>query len=174
MAEQNILAKNTGAGGNWLDDLFAGLYGKQNVNSFIKSRGAMEADKLAKIKELLAASQADPLGGEPLIDGLNNTGFGTTTKLMGNWIGDHKLKSAGIGALGAANIGGLLDNPYWGGQAIGGLAGGLGVPLIASKLGIPMSVSSKLMSGLAGGGLGSLFDKLREKQAEEQRYGGNY
>ena len=81
-------------------------------------------------------------------------------------------KAIGAGTLGAGNLAGLLDNEYWGGQAIGGTLGGLGSALFKAN---PYTGA---MVSMGGGLLGSLFDKLRAKKAEEQamaqRYGGAY
>ena len=90
---------------------------------------------------------------------------------------NNPYKALGAGALGGANLAGMLDNEYWGGQAIGG---GLGaaIPLVINKLGGSISPYASAMISMTGGGLGSLFDKLRAKKAEEQamaqQYGGGY
>lgn len=83
----------------------------------------------------------------------------------------HPFKTAGLGMLGAGNIGGLTDNDKFGGQ-IGGLAlGGLAASALASN-----PYTAALMS-MGGGELGALFDKLRarkeQEQAQTQQYYGN-
>lgn len=85
----------------------------------------------------------------------------------------HPGMSAGLGITGAANIAGLLDNDKVGGQLLGaGLGAGLGYGLIP-KIGAYISPQAQLLTTLAGGSLGALFDNLRskkEKEREQQRY----
>lgn len=83
----------------------------------------------------------------------------------------HPFKTAGLGALGLGNIGGLMDNNKFGGQ-LGGLAlGGLGAATLAS--GNPYL---QAMLTMGGGELGALFDKLRAKkeQQAQQPQNSNY
>lgn len=87
---------------------------------------------------------------------------------LGSAIKAHPFKAAGIGALGAANLAGLFDNEQIGGQLIGGLGGG------ALAHFLPVSPIAKVAIGLGGGTLGSLFDKLRAKKAEEQAMAQQY
>lgn len=75
-----------------------------------------------------------------------------------DFIGNHPYKSLGLGVGTAANLGGLFDNNKLAGQLIGGLGGaGLSYALNATPYGMALA-------GLTGGGIGSLFDKLRAKQ----------
>lgn len=94
-------------------------------------------------------------------DPWNNGNAGT---LLKGYAGAHPMKTAAGVGLGLANISGLMDNDYWGGQALGALAGGLGSRYIGK--------SFSPMLTMAGGAVGSLFDKLREKQksANQQQY----
>ena len=86
---------------------------------------------------------------------------GNAGTLLSGWASAHPLKTAaGIG-LGAMNVGGLTDNDYYGGQIAGLLAGGLGSRFLGN--------SFSPMATMAGGALGSLFDKLRQKQADSRR-----
>ena len=110
----------------------------------------------------------------PKLDKLKGLG----SKLVG-FSKEHPYQALGTGALGAANVAGLLDNPNIAGQLVGaGL--GAAAPALASKLNIPYVGSlgklGKVNSALIGGGIGSLFDTLMAKKAEEeqmmQMYGG--
>lgn len=83
-----------------------------------------------------------------------------------NAIRSHPFKTAGIVGGGIANIAGLTDNDKVGGQ-IAGLAGGAFLPLVLGAA----SPSTYILGSLAGGTLGSLFDKLRARQ--EQDYNQN-
>lgn len=85
--------------------------------------------------------------------------LGTAT----NAIKAHPWASAGLGALGAANVAGIMDDDKIGGQLIGGIGGGL---LAAAAKANPMTATAV---GLGGGMLGSLFDKLRAKKELEQQ-----
>ncbi len=83
-----------------------------------------------------------------------------------NAIRSHPFKTAGIVGGGIANIAGLTDNDKVGGQ-LAGLAGGAVIPWLLKA----SSPSTYILSSLAGGTLGSLFDKLRASQ--EQDYNQN-
>lgn len=94
---------------------------------------------------------------------LKNTG----SMLLKN-IKAHPYLSAGMGALGAANIAGLVDDNKIGGQLVGGLAGGV-IPAVMGA-----SPMAAIGLGLGGGMLGSLFDKLRAKKEAEQQQMSTY
>ena len=97
-------------------------------------------------------------------------GNGVTGNSLKNTLGMAKSaikanpwKSAGLGAMGVANIAGLADNDKIGGQLVGGLAGGV----IPAVMGV--SPMTAIALGLGGGTLGSLYDKLRAKREAEQQ-----
>ena len=85
--------------------------------------------------------------------------FGDAT----NYIKQYPGTAAGIGLAGALNVDGLFDNNKILGQAGGTALGALGAKLLAPKLlgGAALNVPSQVFLALAGGGLGSLYDKLR-------------
>lgn len=98
----------------------------------------------------------------------NDPGLGDVGALTLSTIKNHPFKTAGLGILGAGNIGGLTDNNKFGGQ-LGGLAlGGLGSYMMGAN---PYTAA---MMTLGGGELGALFDKLRAKkeQVPQNPYGG--
>lgn len=164
---------------------FDGLYSDANKASLQKrmakkgNLGNVTSDKLA---EFFAAAQEAPLSTDKIsIDGIpERTGLGATASLAGNWIADHKLKSAGLGLLGAGNVAGLFDNPNLIGQLVG-LGGGLAAgKLLPGALKMkPLTGSGVALTTLGGGFLGSLFDKLMAAKAEEEAamqaaYAGQY
>lgn len=156
--------------------LFDGLYSDDKLwKSYTKG---YDADSIAQLDAIREMASKNPLGMEDLIntEGLKpQTGFKTTTGLLGNWIKQHPVKSAGIGLGAGMNIAGLFDNPYVIGQLGGAALGGFGGNLLAKGLtGNPLSKSNLILSTLGGGALGSLFDKLMAKKAEEQQYRGQY
>lgn len=82
---------------------------------------------------------------------------------------DHRGMAALTGGLTIGNIAGLTDNDNVLGQ-IGGTVGGA---LLGSKL-LELTPYGTLNAALVGGGLGALFDKLREKGAQEEQYQQQY
>ena len=86
---------------------------------------------------------------------------GNAGNIIKNTITSHPFKTAGIIGGGIANIAGLTDNDKIGGQ-IAGLAGGAVLPWLFQAA-IP---STYILGSLAGGTLGSLFDKLRQQQED--------
>ena len=89
--------------------------------------------------------------------------------VLGNQIASHPLATAGIGLGAGANIAGLTDNDYVGGQLAGGGLGALGAYLIPRLLkGTSASPMAMIAGALGGGTLGSLFDKLREQKDSQQ------
>ena len=96
-------------------------------------------------------------------NGVTGNSLANTLGTAGAAIKAHPWAAAGMGALGAANIAGLVDDDKFGGQLVGGLGGGL----IANLAGA--SPVASLAIGLGGGTLGSLFDKLRAKKEAEQQ-----
>lgn len=93
-----------------------------------------------------------------------NTYNGTDMLNMAKMYGKtHPIASLATGAGALANVGGLMDNDKLGGQLIGGLLGGLGGHFLGG------GGLSTLQAGLAGGALGSLFDKLRAKRESQSK-----
>lgn len=80
----------------------------------------------------------------------------------------HPYKTGALVALGAGNLGGLVDNDKFGGQLGGAALSGLG----AYALGF--NPYSTALLALGGGELGSLFDKLRAKKDAEQQQVSQY
>lgn len=164
-------------------DILPGLYNNQNINSLLKrmqKKGTLGASGTID-KKLLSdffeqarnnAWSSDKI----VVDGLpENSGLGTTAALAGNWMADHKLKTAGLGLLGAGNIAGLFDNPNVIGQ-LAGLGGGFaaGKMLIPKITKNPLTGSGMAIATMGGGFLGSIFDKLMAakdtRQYQEQYY----
>ena len=85
--------------------------------------------------------------------------------VLGNEIVSHPVTTAGL-ALGAgANIVGLTDNKYIGGQLAGGGLGALSAYLIPKLFNGTSAAPMSMIAGALGGGtLGSVFDKLREQK----------
>lgn len=96
-------------------------------------------------------------------DGITGNSLKHTLGMIGSNVKTHPYLSAGIGAMGAANIAGLVDDNKIGGQLVGGLAGGVIPAMMGAN---PMTA---IALGLGGGTLGSLFDKLRAKKEAEQQ-----
>ena len=82
----------------------------------------------------------------------------------------HPGATIGTAANIGVNLSGLFDNDKFGGQLIGGALGGLIPHFAGAELG-PLGMINAV--GI-GGALGSLFDKLREKKAQEQAMSQNY
>lgn len=95
--------------------------------------------------------------------GITGNSLKNTLGMAGSAIKAHPWASAGMGALGAANVAGLVDDDKIAGQLVGGLGSGV----IANLAGV--SPMASLAIGLGGGTLGSLFDKLRAKKELEQQ-----
>ena len=99
---------------------------------------------------------------------------GTTGRLLLENMKAHPFKTAGIGATGLMNLGGLFDNSKIVGQ-LAGLGGGLAASkfLMPKITGGPFGIANTAFLTLGGGALGSLFDKLMaKKEAEQAQYGG--
>ena len=85
--------------------------------------------------------------------------------VLGNEIVTHPVTTAGLALGTGANIAGLLDNKYVGGQLAGGGLGALSAYLIPKLFNGTSAAPMAMVAGALGGGtLGSLFDKLREKK----------
>lgn len=95
--------------------------------------------------------------------GITGNSLKNTLSMTGAAIKAHPWASAGIGALGAVNLAGLVDDDKIGGQLVGGLGAGIGSALAG------VSPVAAIALGLGGGTLGSLFDKLRAKKELEQQ-----
>lgn len=172
MAKKTKVAQNIfgDTKGSPLQNVFAGLYTPENVGSYIdrKTSGNGLADEA--YRAVFDNAALDPLTRQPVAEGFTNTGLGTTAGLAGNWIKDHKLKSAGLGLGIGANLAGLFDNPNMAGQLLGGAGAGIGANLIAKHLlKKPLTASGTALWALGGGALGSLFDKLMYKKQQEQQ-----
>lgn len=86
------------------------------------------------------------------------------------WLKANPAMGAGFGITGAANLGGLFDNDKIGGQ-LGGGAIGTALPMLANKFLLQQAIGPAgiALSGLTGGAIGSLYDKLRANQDDEYR-----
>ena len=182
-----------GAGGNeWNQNVLNKIYPDDsariseiddiltNTKRLGKKRKAGLMDELLSINNrqdaTLNAMAANPfktkldIGNGQTVNSLANT-----ANLVGANIGAHPFKAAGLGALGAVNVAGLFDNEQIGGQLIG-TGAGIALPALLTKLGAISSVSpmGRVAWTLGGGALGSLFDRLRAKKAEEQAMAQQY
>ena len=88
--------------------------------------------------------------------------------VLGNQIASHPFATTGLTLGTGANIAGLVDNKYIGGQLAGGGLGALGAYLIPQLLKTTPAPMAIVASALGGGTLGSLFDKLREQIDSQQ------
>ena len=88
--------------------------------------------------------------------------------ILGNQITSHPFATAGLTLGTGANIAGLVDNKYIGGQLAGGGLGALSAYLIPQLLKSTPAPMAIVASALGGGTLGSLFDKLREQIDSQQ------
>lgn len=93
----------------------------------------------------------------------------TTASGAWNAIKAHPYKSGLVGLGAGLNIAGLVDNDKFLGQTIGALGGGL-VGAAIPGMG-PLGIAGVAMGG---GALGSLFDALRAKKAQEEQYQQQY
>lgn len=171
-----------------LQRVFSGLYTPENIEGYL---GNYDDTSSYYLNQIMNNASQNPLGKDNLFkdvsprlvatgtdmgdvyDNIENigtqTGFKTTAGLAGNWIKNHKLKSAGLGLGVGANLAGLFDNPNMAGQLLGGAGAGIGANLLAKHLGSPLTASGTALWALGGGALGSLFDKLMYKKQQEQQ-----
>lgn len=164
-----------------LSKLYALLYGDKNTTSFLKRNNTVDPATANTLFE--GINPTNMLSTKPAVEGMTNTGLGTTAKLGLNMIKDNTLKTAGLGLGLGANIAGLFDNSQIGGQAIG-MLGGYAIPKLLNKFaGTNIGGFGTTAAVLGGGFAGSLFDKLIAKKKEEealaqqyaqQQYGGVY
>jgi hypothetical protein len=154
--------------------LFDSLYSNANIDSLQKrmaKKGNLGDVSSEKLAEFFAAAKEAPLSTDKIaVEGIpERTGLGATASLAGNWMADHKLKSAGLGLLGAGNVAGLFDNSKLVGQGLGLGAGFAAGKLLPGVLKMhPLTRSGVALTTLGGGFLGSLFDKLMAAKAEEE------
>ena len=89
--------------------------------------------------------------------------------VLGNQIVSNPVTTAGLALGTGANIAGLLDNKYVGGQLAGGGLGALSAYLIPKLFNGTKAAPIAMIAGsLGGGALGSVFDKLREQKNSQQ------
>ena len=129
-----------------------------------KAAGESLNAMFAKHKTAQDAFAANPFKTEvDLGNGVTGNSLKNTLGMAKSAIKANPWQSAGLGALGVANIAGLIDDDKIGGQLVGGLAGGV-IPAVMGAN--PMTA---IALGLGGGTLGSIFDKLRAKKELEQQ-----
>lgn len=178
------LYKTTSDSSPMMQKLFSGLYSPENIKGYV---GKYDKDSRALLKGIMDDAAQNPLGKTNLFENItppdgvtlpNQTGFKTTAGLAGNWIGNNKLKAAGLGTGALLNVAGLFDNPNVLGQLAGGVIGGVGGNYLGKALGRPLGASGTALAALGGGAIGSLFDRLMAKKQEEERimqmYQGQY
>lgn len=163
-------------------DVLPGLYNNQNINSLLKrmqkkgTLGASDTVDKQLLSDFFEQARNNAWSSDKIVvDGLpENSGLGTTAALAGNWMADHKLKTAGLLGAGAANVAGLFDNPNVIGQ-LAGLGGGFaaGKMLIPKLTKNPLTGSGMALATMGGGALGSLFDKLMANK-DAQKYQEQY
>lgn len=150
-----------------LAKMFSGLYGSEGATKYLEGLNP-------EVAKAYSAAGANPLSFKgqtvKLGDGVHEfSNAGVTGKLAGDWIKHNKLKAAGLGATGLMNVGGLFDNDQLIGQ-IAGLGGGFAAGKFLPKVfdAKPFTGSGMAFATMAGGALGSLFDKLvaNKKQME--------
>lgn len=147
---------------NWFNSLFSGAIDEYAQTpefeaKVLKDTGITDFKNTPLVDAAMGFS-TDALKNTPLSSGHSGA-------IIKNAVKSHPFKTAGIVGGGLANIAGLTDNDKIGGQLIG--AGiGTAIPWLLGA-----NPSTKILAGLAGGTLGSLFDKLRASQ--EQDYNQN-
>ena len=172
--------------------IFDGLFTDENIASLLKRsednipvKFPMEGSPSIEddLKSIFAKARENPLSTKKLqfADGEDAfSGLGTTTALAGNWMADNKLKTAGLAGTGLMNLAGLFDNDKIIGQLLGGAGGFAAGKLLPGVLKAnPLTGSGLALAVMGGGALGSLFDKLMAKKAEEEAamqaaYAGQY
>lgn len=172
-AKPNIFSRPTASKKTLNDFIRSTLYSPENVQSYMSQfydGGNVPVDEIARMKDVFQQSSEHPLKMSQIDPNFKNTGFGTSARLLGNQMKNHKLKTAGALGLGAANVAGLFDNPNIVGQLGGGVLGATAVPWAVKQItGNALGPYGKIMTTLGGGALGSLFDTLMAKKAEEQQ-----
>ena len=143
-----------------------------NPTVFARKTAEMSPEDLAAYTARFNAAKANPLSFKKLDGG--GSGIGTTLGLGLNKVKAHPIKSAGIGLLGAGNLAGLFDNNKIAGQLVGAGAGTALPFLLNNVAGTSFGVPGKIMFGLGGGALGSLFDKLMARKEQEQQMAQQY
>ena len=108
--------------------------------------------------------------GKEVATNLKPSALGTSAKLGFDAVKAHPGATLGTIANAGMNLSGLLDNNKFGGQLIGTLAGAV-VPKVF-HMGLSPLVAANVAMG--GGALGSLFDILRAKKEQEQKYQKQY
>ena len=132
----------------------------------------MFKDHVDDYDNILAKMQKNPLAWKmPIEQGSNINVSPLKTMGKGIWgnVKAHKGASIGTGLNAAGNIAGIVDNDKLLGQVLG-TAGGA---LLASK-GLQLGPLGVANMAMGGGNLGALFDKLREKKAQEEQYQQQY
>lgn len=133
-----------------LDQQAPGAFNEEALTASLTKKGL----KPERIAEQVAKQKA--LG--DISDGVTLSQLGG---LAGGAIQAHPIKSLALAGSAAGNIGGLFDDNKIGGQLGGAVLGGLA----GNALGF-----NPAMSAMAGGNLGTLFDKLRtQKELEKQQ-----
>jgi hypothetical protein len=156
---------------DWIRDIF------YNKDVFDRKTAKMSPEDLNAYTTRFNHAQDAPLSFKKMDGG--GTGIGTTVGLGWDKVKAHPVKSTAIGLLGAGNVAGLLDNSKIFGQ-LAGAGAGVGIPFAVNAIAKKpiFGVPGKVMFGLGGGALGSLFDVLMAKKEEQemlnQQYGGNY
>lgn len=172
-----------------LDMLFNRLYNSKAANTYFDKQQKMYG---ANIADFMRGGVDDPLNfakGDPIkvagtaggkngkLKGMEFVGSnaGTTAKVLGANMAAHPFKTAAGGFLAANNVAGLFDDPNIIGQ-IAGLAGGAAASkfLVPKLTKSPFGIANTALLTLAGGSLGSMFDKLMAKKAEEQQFQNQY
>lgn len=124
----------------------------------IKSIFNRQDSALGALAKNPLSTKVDVAGSAKPVNALMNT-----VRTAGGAIKAHPFAAAGLGALGATNLAGLVDDNKVGAQLIGGAAGAA-IPALFGA-----SPLTTIAVGMGGGALGSLFDKLRAKKESEQQ-----
>lgn len=145
---------------------------KQNTNDFANMLDAEDA----AIREAIASGSLKNTQEEVVenaVEGSKLRDFwgkvSPKLKTGWNWARQHPGHAIGYGLLGAGNIAGLFDNSKIFGQ-LAGAGAGVGIPFAVNAIAKKpiFGVPGKVMFGLGGGALGSLFDVLMAKKEQEQ------
>lgn len=170
----------------WLARMGGGIYGSDATKNYVYNQMAKlpsdmwTPDTLKTVTSSLSEGASTPFSTKAglkipyTVDGkehvLKSTPLKDTLGIAGANIGAHPGAAFGTAANIGVNLSGLFDNDKFGGQLIGGALGGL-IPHLANVGLGPLGMVNAV--GI-GGALGSLFDKLREKKAQEQAMSQTY
>lgn len=185
-AWEGMFADELAADASWRAKLGRKLYNTESgearaFEDFINltSSGVPEADALSKVTGFYNEAVSNPFStknvdlgnvmvtgadGNPVAKKLVQAPMGRTAKVGGGILKAHPMQALGTAATTAGSLAGLFDNDKIAGQLIG-TAAGAAIPAIA---GMGLSPLAAYNVAAGAGTIGSLFDVLRAKKADER------